>query len=358
MKYDVVIAGAGIAGASIAAELAPHASVLILEAEDVAGYHSTGRSAAFWSETYGGPYIQPLTTASGPWLRDGGYLEQLGSLHIGRRSEAAQIDAFLAEFAGSGVALERVDPRDYIPGLRADWQQAILEPSCAYIDVARLHADYLKAAKRAGAQLVLSSPLLSATRGSCWQIETKAGNFSADILVNAAGAWADQVAIASGVQPLDIQPYRRTMVQLKTEPAPANGSPLVAHIGGDFYWKPEAGGRIWLSPHDEIASPPCDAQPHPLDVAIAIDRFENVVDWDIQKAEHRWSGLRSFAKDRRPVVGFDRVAQGFFWCAGQGGFGIQTAPAIARISAALLRGIAQPNNGCDLDLAALSPRRF
>ncbi|WP_137863158.1 MULTISPECIES: FAD-dependent oxidoreductase [unclassified Sphingomonas] len=357
MAHDVAIVGAGIAGASLAAELAPHARVLLLEAEVRAGYHATGRSAAFWSESYGGPAVQPLTTASGAMLRP--YLEPMGSLHVGRADEAAAIDAFIAEFAGTGVALHPVDPRARIPGLRPEWTLGVFEPSCEYIDVGGLHGDMLAAAKRAGAELLTDAGLLSARRADGgWKLETRAGPFDAAILVNAAGAWADPVAEMAGAKPLGIRPYRRTIMQLKTDPAPAPGSPMVAHIGGSFYWKPEAGGRIWLSPHDEIATPPCDARPEDIDVATAIDRFEHVVDWRVEKLEHKWAGLRTFAPDRLPVYGFDAGAPGFFWCAGQGGFGIQTAPAAAKLAAALLLGVSPDPAVAAIDPEVYSPARF
>jgi D-arginine dehydrogenase len=357
MAWDVAIVGAGIAGASLAAELAPHARVLLLEAEASPGYHSTGRSAAFWSESYGGPAIQPLTTASGPALRP--YMEPMGSVHIGRADEADAIEAFLAEFEGTGVALRAVDPQAMIPGLRPEWTLGVFEPSCEYIDVGGLHGDMLAAAKRAGAELRTDAALLSARRtDDAWQLETRAGSFEAAVLVNAAGAWADPVAEIAGARPLGIQPYRRTIMQLKTDPAPALGSAMVAHIGGSFYWKPEAGGRIWLSPHDEIETPPCDAQPEDIDVATAIDRFEHVVDWRVEKLEHKWAGLRSFAPDRLPVYGFDVAVPGFFWCAGQGGFGIQTAPAAAQLAAALLLGVAPDPAVAAIDAARYAPERF
>ena len=148
MNYDIAIVGAGIAGASLAAEIGTQARVLLLEAEDQPGYHATGRSAAFWSETYGGAAIQPLTTASGGSLRDGGYLEPLGSLHIGRDADAAAIDALQAEFAGTPVVLDRVDPSTLVPGLRPAWRHGVMEASCAYIDVGRLHADRLRLQER------------------------------------------------------------------------------------------------------------------------------------------------------------------------------------------------------------------
>jgi D-arginine dehydrogenase len=358
MRYDVAIVGAGIAGASLAAELAPHASVLILEAEDVPGYHATGRSAAFWSETYGGPYVQPLTTASGPALRDGGFLAPLGSLAIGRAEDAAALDAFLAEFDGSGVVLEESDPHEVIPGLHGEWVRGVFEPSCAYIDVAALHAACLAIARRHGAELMTSAALISAERRETWRIDTRAGRFDADMLVDAAGAWADEVATRSGVAAIGIRAYRRTMLQIATEPAPPPALPHVWGIAGDFYFKPEAGGRLWLSPHDEIATEPGDAQPEELDVAIAIDRFEHVVDWRVAALERKWAGLRSFAPDRLPVYGFAPDARGFFWCAGQGGFGIQTAPAAASLAAAVLLGRALPDSLAGVDPARYAPCRF
>lgn len=359
MTYDIAIVGAGIAGASLAAQVAPHARVLLLEAEDAPGYHATGRSAAFWSETYGGPGIQPLTAASGPALRDGGFLEPLGSIHIGRAQDAARIDTFLAAFAGSGVDLSPVDPATLIPGLRAQWTLGVAEPSCAYIDVGALHAACLATARRAGAQLVVRAGLESAARqGDGWRIETRAGPFAATVLVNAAGAWADTVAQRCGVAPLGIQPYRRTLVQLRTDPAAPPALPHVTAIDGSFYFKPEAGGRLWLSPHDETATDPCDAAPEELDVAIAVHRFEQVVDWRITQVERRWAGLRSFAPDRQPVYGYDAAVPGFFWCAGQGGFGIQTAPAAAMVAAALLLGTAPDPAIAGIDLARYTAARF
>jgi D-arginine dehydrogenase len=358
-RYDVAIIGAGIAGASLAAELAPHARVVLLEAEDRPGYHATGRSAAFWSETYGGPGIQPLTTASGPLLRDGGFLQPLGSLHIGRAEEAPAIETLLKAFEGSGVALEAVDPRERLPGLRDGWTLGVWEPSCEYIDVAALHAAFLATATRAAAELQLSAGLDSARRERTgWRIETRAGTLQADILVNAAGAWADIVAGRAGARPLGIQPYRRTMLQLRTDPPPPPRCPHVTHIGGGFYFKPEAGSRLWLSPHDEVPSLPLDAAPEELDVATAIHRFEGAMDWRVAALEHKWAGLRSFAPDRLPVYGWDPRVEGFFWCAGQGGFGIQTAPAAAKLAAAVLLGRAPDPAVAAIDPAPYAPGRL
>lgn len=348
-RCDVAIAGAGIAGATLAAELAPYAAVVLLEAEDVAGFHATGRSAAFWSETYGGPGVQPLTTASARVLREGGFLQPLGSLHIGRAEDAPAVEAFLLEFEGTAVELRPVNPAELVPGLRPGWTLGVMEPSCAYIDVAALHADALARARRSGAVVMTNAGVESAVRNAgCWLIETPAGPVAASLLVNAAGAWADPVAARAGVRPLGVRAYRRTIAQLRTDPPAPSDLPLVADIAGRFYFKPETGGRLWLSPHDETPTGPCDAAPEELDVAIAIDRFENVVDWRVAAVERRWAGLRSFAPDRLPVLGFDGAEPAFFWCAGQGGFGIQTAPAAAALCAGLILGRAGPQ-GVDPD---------
>ena len=358
-QYDIAIVGAGIAGASLAAALAPHASVLLIEGEDAAGYHATGRSAAFWSETYGGPGVQPLTSASGPMLDAGGFLAPLGSLHIGRATDAGAIDAFLAEFEGTDVLLDRIDPATVVPGLRDDWTLGVMEASSAYIDVAALHADCIARARRAGGEMILNAPVRAARReGGQWRVTTTAGDFAATILVNAAGAWADDVARLAGAAPIGIQPYRRTMTQLRTDPAAQAGLPLVSDISGKVYFKPEAGGRLWLSPHDETPVDPCDVQPEELDVAMAIDRFEHVVDWRVTAVERRWAGLRSFAPDRLPVYGFDAKVAGFFWCAGQGGFGIQTAPAAAALAASLLLGRSAEPFIAAIDPAPYTPERF
>ena len=336
-----------MAGASLAAELAGEASVLILEAESQPGYHSTGRSAAFWSETYGGPLIQPLTSASGTFLAsppadfaDASFLQPRGALHVAEAGGEAALDALAAEFAGSAIALEPLDRAALaalLPGLKPGWTRGLAEPSCADIDVAGLHAAYLKRARARGATLVTDARLEAASRrDGSWTIETNAGAFEAGVLVNAAGAWADDVARHAGVAPVGIQPYRRTIVQVRIEPAAPADLPLVIDAEGRFYFKPEAGGRLWLSPHDETATDPCDCAPEEIDVALAIDGLERILDWRVAAVERRWAGLRSFAPDRLPVYGF--AEPGFFWCAGQGGFGIQTAPAAARLAADLLLG--------------------
>jgi D-arginine dehydrogenase len=346
MKAEVAIVGGGMAGASLAAELAPHLSVVVLEAESHAGYHSTGRSAAFWSETYGGPLVQPLTSASLAFLADPPasfsdrpFLQPRGSIHIADEEGRAVLDAMLRQFEDSVTlrCLDRAALQQRIPGLRDGWADGLLEASCADIDVAALHQAYLKSARAAGAQLLLDARLHRARRTSAgWRLETARGEVETRILVNAAGAWADNVAALAGMSPVGVRPYRRTITQLRIDPPAPPDLPLVIDARGRFYFKPEAGGRLWLSPHDETPCEPCDSAAEEFEVALAIDRLSQVIDWRVERVEHSWAGLRSFAPDRLPVYGYADERRDFFWCAGQGGFGIQTAPAAAKLAAALL----------------------
>lgn len=363
--YDFAVVGAGMAGASVAAELAslaPDASVLVLEAEDMPGYHSTGRSAAFWEECYGGPGIVPLTLASGEYLRENGFLTQRGALYIGRGEDKGVMDAFVERFAGTGVTIERLGREGVeqrIPRLREDWCDAIYEPACADIDVAGLHQHYLAACRRGGVDVRCRGrvEILSLEDGD-WSIGTASGDrYRARTLVNASGAWADTLAGLAGAEPLGIAPLRRTVAQIRVSPRAPDDLPLVLDISGGFYFKPD-NGRLWLSPHDEIPSEPCDAAPEELDVALAIDRFQSVTGWSVEAVERRWAGLRSFAPDRLPVYGDDPVVPGFFWFAGQGGFGIQTAPAAARLAAQLLLGTGPDSLTAGIEPADYSPARF
>ncbi len=358
-RYDVAIIGAGIAGAGLAAEIAPHCSVLMLEGEDQPGYHSTGRSAAYWSESYGGPAIQPLSSASGHVLRADGFLDPLGALQIGRADDRGRMDAYIARYADCGVEMNEVDPHAHVAGLRDDWVLGLHEPSSSSIDVGGVHGKALATAKRAGAVLTTRARMTAARReGADWVIETSADRFRAGILVNAAGAWADKAASLAGVHPLGITPFRRTVVQLRTDPVVPHGIPHVSDFEGTFYFKPEAGGKLWLSPHDETPVEPHDVAPEELDVAIAIDRFEHVVDWRVAGVERRWAGLRSFAPDRLPVYGFAVDCSSYFWCVGQGGFGIQTAPAASAVAAALLLDRAPADFVADIDPAHYRADRF
>lgn len=364
-SFDIAIVGAGMAGASLAAECAPHARVLLIEAEDTPGYHTTGRSAAFWHETIGGPQIYPLTAASGPWLAEHGFLSPRGGLHIGREDHRAKAETFVDDFAAAGARIELIG-RDrleqIVPGLRPDWILGAWEPECADIDVAAMHQHYLAAARQTGTVLRVRARLDGVEQeGGVWRLAWRgaagSGEARAAMLVNAAGAWADGVAQLAGAAPLGVQPMRRSMVQLRIDPVPPEALPLTLSFDGDFYFRPQ-GARLWLSPHDETPDVARDAAPEELDIALAIDRMEQAVDWKVLGLERRWAGLRSFAPDRLPVIGFDPACAGFFWLAGQGGFGIQTAPAAARLGAQLLLGLAPDDLTEQINATTYAPGRF
>lgn len=347
---DILIVGGGMAGASLAATIGKDARVLMLEMEDHPGYHSTGRSVAFWEETYGGPAVQPLTTASGPFLahpdpafHTTAFLTPRRTLHIGRPGDEARRDALLAQFSGR-VDLKPVDPLPLYPGLRPAWTLGVLEPSCQDIDVSALHQAYLRHFRKVGGALWVKAALLAARYADgAWTVDTSKGEVRCRTIVNAAGAWADDVALRCGVRAIGITPLLRTVVQLRIADGPVGDLPLLMDMGAGFYFKPEGTDRVWLTPHDECPSRPCDAAPEEVAVAIAIARFQDAVDWNIAAVEHRWAGLRSFAPDRAPVYGFDADAPGFFWFAGQGGFGIQTAPAAALLGRSILLDEQRPD---------------
>lgn len=359
--FDVIIVGGGIAGASLGAEIAARCRTLIIEAEDQCGYHSTGRSAAFYLESYGGPGVASLTIASGPFLEhpsrefsENGFLFRRGALHLSEDGWP-EIPPTVPSRRVGRQELERL-----VPAIRPNWTRALFEPGCSDIDVAALHAAFLRKFRRAGGTVATRAQLIGGVRErDLWRVSLADGaELGAPVLVNAAGAWADSVAEAAGVARLGIAPKRRTMVQLRVGRGGLKSMPLVDDARGRFYFKGEGDQSVWLSPHDEIPSDPCDAAPDEIDVAIAIERFEGVVDWPVIRVERSWAGLRSFAPDRLPVYGFDAVAPGFFWCAGQGGFGIQTSPAAGKLAAALLLDEAPGPMIETIDPAAFSPKRF
>ena len=359
--FDIVIVGGGIAGASLGAEIAGKRRTVIIEAEAQCGYHSTGRSAAFWLESYGGPDVALLTSASRNFLEhppddfsESGFLHPRGAIHVSDQ-DWPEVPEGVDSRRLSRQELERL-----VPGIRPRWTKGLLEAGCADIDVAGLHGAFLRQFRRRGGTIATASRLDRAERrGDRFGIKLEDGSaMTASIIVNAAGAWADPVAHACEVEPLGIEPKRRTMVQLRVGRGGLKALPLVDDAAGTFYFKGEAERSIWLSPHDEIATDPCDAAVEEIDIATAIDRFEGAVDWPVERVERSWAGLRSFAPDRLPVYGFDTRARGFFWCAGQGGFGIQTAPAAAKLGAAILLGEAPDDAIAHIHPNIFSPGRF
>jgi len=245
------------------------------------------------------------------------------------------------------------------PIIRPDYACAgLIEDDAADVDVDALHQGYLRQLRARGGTLVVNAEVLNlALRPGAWQIETVERTFTAPIVVNAAGAWADTVARMAGTAPLHVQPCRRTavLVELPAGMSP-DAWPMVIDIDETFYFKPDA-GLLLVSPADEEPIEPCDVQPEELDIAVAIDRVEQATTLKVRRIRKRWAGLRSFAPDRSPVIGFDSAVPGFFWLAGQGGYGIQTAPAASQLAAALIRDQIPPELA-DIPLAALSPDRL
>lgn len=362
INLDILIVGGGIGGASLGAEVAAAGRrTMIIEAEEHCGYHSTGRSAAFFLESYGGPTVAQLSTASARFLHDPPqdfaertFLHRRGALHL------SQADWPELPAAVSARRVDRHQLERMVPGISPIWTKALLEPSCADIDVAALHAAFLREFRRRGGTIQTNARLLGAEReAGGWRVTLSDGSeLTATILVNAAGAWADSVAEICGVARLGIAPKRRTMVQLRVGQTGLKDLPLVNDSEGSFYFKGEGDQSIWLSPHDEIDTEPCDAAPEEIDIATAIDRFESVVNWPIERVERSWAGLRSFAPDRVPVYGFDPDVPGFFWCAGQGGFGIQTSPAAGKLSASVLLDEEPDASIAHIDARDFSPMRF
>ena len=369
---DFLVLGAGVAGASAAYELGAHGRVILLEREDAPGYHATGRSAAQYVETYGPETIRRLAKASRPFFEqppDGFAAQPLlnprGALCIARDDQLAQLSDRLAEVQALTPAVTRIDPAEAIrmvPVLRPDHvAAAFLEPDSMDIDVGALHQGYLTGLRRRGGELVTDAEVVGLShRDGAWRAETRAGAFAAPVVVNAAGAWCDEVAAMAGLRPVGLVPKRRTVI---TFDAPAGivpkPWPMVIDVAEAFYFKPEA-GRILASPGDQTPVPPCDAQPEELDVATVVHRLEQATTLRIPRIAHKWAGLRSFVADNSLVIGLDDLADGFFWLAGQGGYGIETAPAAARATAGLLAHGRLPTDlaGLGLEPAALAPDRL
>ena len=343
--FDVVILGAGIAGASLAAELAPTRRVLLLEIEDQPGMHSTGRSAATFFENYGNRTVRSLTRASRQFYEqppagfcEAALLAPRHALFVTDHAREHKLKERLSSDLSFLTSVTAAEVCRMCPVLSSDWVSCgALDTSGHDLDVAATFQGFLRTAKRSGATVLTGASETSFDRSrGLWRIQTKVGTFEAPTVVNAAGAWADRVAVAAGVSPIGLQPMRRTIVML---PAPAGVTssswPMVVDLDELFYFKSET-GQILLSPANEDPMSPCDVAPDEMDVALAIDRFETATGQSVQRINSRWAGLRTFAPDRSPVVGFDKHADGFFWLAGQGGYGIQMAPALARTAASLL----------------------
>ena len=351
--FDIIVIGAGIAGASVAYELASGARVAVLEMESQPGYHTTGRSAAVYSESYGPAPIRALTSQARAFFENPPdvfgqepLLTPSGVLYIARQDQVGRLDALHEKIAGQpGIRPVDVDEMCRIsPLLRADYAvRGLFEEGARGIDVNGLHHGYLRGFRERGGAIFTNAQVLSMHRaGGAWTLQTRTGAFAAPVVVNAAGAWADEIAAMAGIKKVDLVPKRRTAVIVAaprdTDPA---SWPATVDIDEHFYMKPDA-GRLLISPADETPSPPCDAQPGELDIAICIEMIQRAFNLEIKRVENSWAGLRSFVKDHAPVCGFDNGADGFFWLAGQGGYGIQSAPGLSQLAAGLITSSGLP----------------
>jgi D-arginine dehydrogenase len=372
--FDIIIIGAGMAGASVASELSGQARVLLLEREQQPGYHSTGRSAAAFIPSYGSdnPTLRLLSNHSLDFMLNppgelgcGELLRRRGLLTLCTPDHAPQLEREYARQLGSFPSLLPADHdfiRAQVPLVTDEYARGgWFEPDVYDIDVNALHEGYLRDLRRQGGQIVNEVEIQNISREKdMWRIDASDASYSAPVLVNAAGAWADEVAALAGIQTIGLAPLRRTAVLLDP-PAGCDVSawPLVIASDGSFYFKPDA-GLILVSPADEHPSAPCDAQPEELDIAYAVHFAQQALQLQVRQVKHSWAGLRNFTPDRTPVIGFAADAEGFFWLAGQGGHGIQTAPAAARLAAGLLLGSGIPNDlqQAGFNHAWVSPQRF
>jgi D-arginine dehydrogenase len=373
-EFDFAIVGAGIAGVSAAYHLAPKARVIVLEREHVAAYHTTGRSAALHSETYGSAEIRAITVASGRFYRkppegfaDHALLTPRGALTVGRADQEADMKKAAAVFAALVPSVRWLDPQEALqrqPLLKPEAVEggAVLEPEADDMDVAAIHGGFLRGARAAGGALRLNAEVEALERrDGRWIVRFRDGDaIAAANIVDAAGAWAEILGGLAGAMSIGLVPKRRTAFTFDSPPGSDIALlPMTIDFDETFYFKPEV-GQFLASPADETPSPPCDAQPEEMDIAIAVERIETATTLQIRRIKNKWAGLRSFVPDKNLVVGYDDAVAGFFWLAGQGGYGIQTGAAAGRLAAnlALERGL--PGDIVELGVteAALSPGRF
>lgn len=362
---DVTVIGAGIAGATAAAMLSADRRVALIEAEEAAGYHSTGRSAALWILNYGPPDVRTLSGLSRAFFErpPEGFAEvplmsRRPVVFLAPEAQRPALAAMLAE--GQGLhEISIAELRQRVPALRPDYAAAAaIEEDAFDMDVAALHQGFLKQLRARGGALALRHRAGRIEhREGRWEVATSSGAvFRAPVVVNAAGAWGDEVAALAGVTPIGLTPCRRTAAIIDPAPYDVTAWPLLNDVGHTWYARPEARTRLMVSPADETPMPPHDVQPDELDVAIGIDRMQQALDIAVQRVERSWAGLRTFTPDRSLAFGWDRDAAGFFWCVGQGGYGIQTSPAAGKLVANLIAG-RDPGEAAGI-VAAVDPMRF
>lgn len=367
-QFDFIVIGAGIAGASVAAELSTGAQVVVLEMEERAGFHTTGRSAAAYEPNYGPPPVLALTRAGGAFFFNPptGFAEtplftKRGSLVLIPRGEGDGGHDYLSDTTGAyeiGIA----QMLDLVPILRPDYAtRGFYSPDTGDLEVNGLHQGFLRQFRKRGGKLHVSAGAQSITRaGGSWQVSTTAGIFSAPTVINAAGAWGDHVARMAGVAAIGLQPKRRSvgMVPLTGYPDFMRW-PFMVDVHETWYAKPQS-GKLLVSPADETPVEPHDAYADDEALAGGIERFMQATTVEVTRLEHSWGGLRTFAPDGSPIVGYDPTAEGFFWLVGQGGYGIMTSPALSRVATALASHKPLPEDilAQGLRLTDISPQRF
>ncbi|HLJ42729.1 MAG TPA: FAD-binding oxidoreductase [Candidatus Binataceae bacterium] len=370
--YDFIIVGGGIAGASAAYELAAHARVLVLERESQPGYHTTGRSAALFVQTHGPAVIRALSRAAKDFFLNPpiGFAEhplltERGMLLIGRSDQSALLEQNFAQSSRHIAGVRRLDATQactLVPLLREEYVAgAVLDPEAMDMDVHAIHWGFIRGMRARGGKLVTGAELLGLERNvDGWIARTTAGDFAAPVVVNAAGAWCDVVGAMASAGPIGLVPKRRTAFIFDPPPAAEIAKwPSVIDVGEEFYFKPDA-GKFLGSPADQTPMEPCDVQPDDFDVALAVDRIQRAARIPVAHVNRKWAGLRSFVADGCPVVGYDPRVEGFFWLAGQGGYGIETSPSMGRLTASLALGRAVPPDLAQQGVteAAVSPARI
>ena len=337
---DIIVIGGGIAGLSAAARLSVDASVTVLEQESATGYHTSGRSAALFEQNYGLPSTVALNKASAEYLRsaNGGYLSPRGLLIVGRTNEE---ETFHADVASLGVEQITIkEALEMVPILAPDVVAFAGYHAPAYdIDTDRLMQDFIRTLRGNGGKVITHAQVTAITRQkSDWKIDTTAGTFDCARLVNAAGAWADGIAEMAGIPPLGITPFRRSMARLAAPDGhDVTRWPMFFGVGESWYAKPDAGALL-VSPADEDPIHAHDAWADDMVLAEGLERYANLVTTPITRPIATWAGLRSFAPDRALVLGPDPDTPTFVWCAAQGGYGFQTAPAASQLLADLVMG--------------------
>jgi len=359
-EFDIIVIGAGIAGASVAAHLAAAHRVAICEMEERPGYHTTGRSAAAYEPNYGPPSILALTRASRAHFEQGGYLTPRETLFFMPPWQEQAFAGLMAVQQG----MEEISPaaaKARFPLLKDGYAKRVVrDPGTADIDVDLLHQFYLRLFRQRGGVLQCERPVSALEKGVRWTVQAGSETLSARIIVNAAGAWGDRVGGMAGRKSIGLQPKRRSIALVQgPEGADIMRWPMVGDVGETWYCKPQS-GKLLISPADATPVDPHDAYADDMTLAEGIERFEQAVDHQVTRVERTWGGLRSFAPDGNPVVGHDAEQDGFFWLVGQGGYGIQSSPALSRLAAALVLGEAPPSDIMDegLTLSEISPRRF